>query len=854
MNLFSWGGLTLASSTFFLCILLFIYGRSRLHYIWLMFNLVVGLWGVCAFILGGIQDPGKALNLWRIAHIPIAFIPVLNYHIVYELCKLKERKILVFAYCQAFVFSLFAVGSPHFIPSVRFVFNSFYYDQAGYIFYIFFAIWGFFVGYSHLRLFQVFLKSTDRIREQILYFFFGTLIGFSGGATNFLPAIGVNFYPFGNFTIPLYCFLVTYAILRYKLLDIKIVVTRLGVFLIVYALVLGAPVYLYALGFKLVSLILAILLSTAGPFVYFFIQRRAEDAVLQEVKDKQKLLKDALKGMTSIRDVEMLLDHILNALSTHLELDAGLYLVDLSTHAYCLRASKPMHVQRASLPPQNPLVQKLKSDKKLISYEEIKFNGRSSSRNKDFPAADLVLKELEHLAAQWVLPLKAEDKLLGFIVLGKTRNKHGLSADLIDDLFVIEDQAALAIENALYWEAQRKQIHEESTQARRESLDMLVGTMAHEIDNPLSFVMGNAENLQWMVKGAILKVRFELAAPHGAAILNDLIKHAVVEEISENDKVISKFKISGVGLNGGKILNELIGKAIVEEVSPTEVRLKAGLDAKEGVVREIAQDDFNTVWEILMARPEVRLLPDLYQKQDLVREITKDDFEAIWSILQNSYQKQLHGVSPDIRNAIMRICSWIVNGTHRVSGIIKAVEQYSRKQKGPMEAVFINAMMVPMDSLLKLLKKKYKGVDLIEEINPDLPPVWGQVVLVEEIILNLVRNGMQAAIEKHPNGGGRVTLKIYQHEDHMMIETIDNGIGMKPEILKQVFQVPASHRGSMQGLGFGLYHVRRVVVEMLKGDVRAESPGEGQGAQFVITLPVYKGADLKPKLESNHAF
>src|ERR1041385_5979271 len=100
MNLFSLSGLLLTLSTGFLCIILMQWGNTRLHRLWLTFNFIVGLWGMASFLIGKTVDPKITLLIVHIIYAPIGFIPVLNYHVVYELCGLKEKKMLIFAYAQ----------------------------------------------------------------------------------------------------------------------------------------------------------------------------------------------------------------------------------------------------------------------------------------------------------------------------------------------------------------------------------------------------------------------------------------------------------------------------------------------------------------------------------------------------------------------------------------------------------------------------------------------------------------------------------------------------------------------------------------------------------------------------------
>jgi len=320
------------------------------------------------------------------------------------------------------------------------------------------------------------------------------------------------------------------------------------------------------------------------------------------------------------------------------------------------------------------------------------------------------------MSAEVIVPMILENFVIGFIVLGERIEKGTYSAKLMNVLSVLGTQATLAVQSALYLQAETERVQQEGAAARRESLDVLVGTMAHEIDNPLTFVMGEADFLQEMLESK----RYD---------------------IPQEDKAL-----------------------------------------------------------------------------------------------------------------IAKSCGHIISGAQRVSNIIKAVEQYSKKQLSPMAPVFINQMLVPLQALLLLHKGKYPKVELIEDIQADLPPVWGQPVLIEEVILNLVRNGMHAALRQNPNGGGKLVLKISRQNDHVIIETTDNGYGIEPKILKQLFQVPTTTKGSTEGTGLGLYHVRRVVADMLKGTVRAESQGAGQGARFVVALPVYKGEIKEPAGSSQRVF
>ena len=133
-------------------------------------------------------------------------------------------------------------------------------------------------------------QTIERIK--VHYFILGLFSGFLGGSTNFFPMYGIPIYPYGNFTVTLYCLIVTYAILRYRLLDISLAVTRSGIFIVVYTLVLGTP-FSMTLAYQdqmikilgnywwTIPLVSSTFLASVGPYVYGFIQRKAEENLLQ---------------------------------------------------------------------------------------------------------------------------------------------------------------------------------------------------------------------------------------------------------------------------------------------------------------------------------------------------------------------------------------------------------------------------------------------------------------------------------------------------------------------------------------------------------------------------------------------
>jgi PAS domain S-box-containing protein len=121
------------------------------------------------------------------------------------------------------------------------------------------------------------------------------------------------------------------------------------------------------------------------------------------------------------------------------------------------------------------------------------------------------------------------------------------------------------------------------------------------------------------------------------------------------------------------------------------------------------------------------------------------------------------------------------------------------------------------------------------EIDGDDEVIRGDPARLQQVIWNLMAN----AIKFTPQGG-RVRTQVTRTSDRVEIAVADTGQGIDPEFVPHVFdrfrQADASTTRRHGGLGLGLAIVRHIV-EMHGGTVRAESPGVGQGATFVASLP-----------------
>ncbi|MEO6434287.1 MAG: ATP-binding protein [Tepidisphaeraceae bacterium] len=147
-----------------------------------------------------------------------------------------------------------------------------------------------------------------------------------------------------------------------------------------------------------------------------------------------------------------------------------------------------------------------------------------------------------------------------------------------------------------------------------------------------------------------------------------------------------------------------------------------------------------------------------------------------------------------------------------------------------------------------LIKAISAGVDAVRPaadarditLDVQLDPAAGRAscdaTRIQQIVWNLLSNAIKFA-----HKGGTVCVTLDRERSSSRISVSDNGQGISPELLPYVFdrfrQADSSTRRHFGGLGLGLSIVKHLA-EMHGGTVEAQSAGEGQGATFIVLLPI----------------
>ena len=247
---------------------------------------------------------------------------------------------------------------------------------------------------------------------------------------------------------------------------------------------------------------------------------------------------------------------------------------------------------------------------------------------------------------------------------------------------------------------------------------------------------------------------------------------------------------------------------------------------------------------VAAAGDNVRLYTELRESQR-----QKDDFLAMLAHeLRNplaaiQYANQLATLSKQDDNPATEVIDrQVKNLAHLIDDLLDVSRITRDKIQLRKEAV--DGRLLLQRALTTVGPAMHQRQHHLETVISDEPmPLDADPVRVEQILVNLISNAV-----KYTPEGGRISVRSYPQDGHVVYKIKDTGIGIPPEMLPRVFelftQVDRSLDRAQGGLGIGLTVVRKLA-EMHGGSVSAASEGLGQGSEFTVRLPIATAAPVE---------
>lgn len=175
----------------------------------------------------------------------------------------------------------------------------------------------------------------------------------------------------------------------------------------------------------------------------------------------------------------------------------------------------------------------------------------------------------------------------------------------------------------------------------------------------------------------------------------------------------------------------------------------------------------------------------------------------------------------------------IDNQAKRAAAIIKRIRSFAKNKHDTQFAVVPVETIVTEAMELALIQAKKLGASISVEMEDGLPSINGDAVMLEQLLLNLLKNAMEA-LEPENNRNVELSVTHEAQSDAIVFEIRDHGPGMSDEVKAMLFD--AFFTTKKTGMGIGL-NICRTIVENHHGRLLV-SDTEGGGTTFTVRIPV----------------
>lgn len=200
-------------------------------------------------------------------------------------------------------------------------------------------------------------------------------------------------------------------------------------------------------------------------------------------------------------------------------------------------------------------------------------------------------------------------------------------------------------------------------------------------------------------------------------------------------------------------------------------------------------------------------------------------FEAILHDYRGNRRLDIEELVEDSQESLKQV--------HRITVIIDHLRTFARTDGTQYEEADIPTII---DNTLILTRERLRinNIQLALNIAEELPKLKASVVKIEQVLINLFQNSIDALVE---TAGGEIKILVYSVDEFIKIEFTDSGHGIAEEIRENIFEPFFTTKEVGKGTGLGLSIVYGIVTEH-NGEI--EYVPRERGATFVITLPAIK--------------
>jgi len=376
--------------------------------------------------------------------------------------------------------------------------------------YIYFGIYfGFIWLWGTINLIKKYLKSSGIFKDQLKYVFAGISVSMIFGATFNLILILLGNYQWiwlGPYASFIFLLTTTYAIVRYRLMDIRIAIRKIVFYIITASFAYGFFYFLiwfylqffggfYNSKTYVTGAIIALIFVWSFVLFNKIIKNLTNKYLFFTLYNSQETMAKLTDELTNSIDLNKIVDSIVNSIKNAMDLDrAGVLLIDQNEGTIKYKIAKVIGFNETngiSLVQDNFLTQYLEKTQRPLVRDELQLISRDSNNVANKQKFNQLAENMKQIEASLCLPMIILNKLIGIIVLGSKTSGGAYTSEDLTLLITLSKQAAVAVENArLYGEVRDlnenlQQKVDEQTKEIREQKDEIqkayeVEKQAHE--------------------------------------------------------------------------------------------------------------------------------------------------------------------------------------------------------------------------------------------------------------------------------------------------------------------------------------------------------------------------------------
>ncbi|MCD4814525.1 hypothetical protein K8S19_12645 [bacterium] len=516
--------------------------RSTTNLTFFLHSLALSVWSFSFFKMALSQNSAEGLFWSRALHVGAALIPAFFMHFVLSILKInvENKKIIKLAYLIGFIVLIFVPTNYLVSHTIEIVGFKYFVGPAGLHYHLFPIYFILCVIYSFIKLFTGYKHATGLHKTQLKYLFLAFFIGYSGGPGGFLPLYNIHIPEYSFYSVVLYCLIIGYVIIRYRLFDIEIILKKLYYFLAIliissllisslyfgYSLLTASPIDLHLL----IIMILGTFLITSLINRY----RHQLDAIADKaINTKRRKLYNSLQKTTDRLNAFTSSTELSKYLCT--ELFKQLQVRYTAIYHYDKTSSqlkKEYQSGKADLPAtmetSHDLIQYFYADTTILETESLRHTLQNSSDQNN----GLLALIDRNFKASLFIPLTTHKKLTGILLFGYHTNRIGFTNREINILRNLGIQVSLVLENITLYD----QIIKEN---RLELIGTMATSLAHEIRNPLTSIRTFVEMLPTKTNDKKFMDQFNKLVPGEIERLLELT-NSTLNFSSNNDPVIQE--------------------------------------------------------------------------------------------------------------------------------------------------------------------------------------------------------------------------------------------------------------------------------------------------------------------------